>query len=543
MSMPFLGLPDPVAGSHPAVVGQRARERLLLCLTVLLPAVLALAISLELPTPSIRNVAEVIGGIVGVTAVVALTRSRRYTVTLTLLALYLGLLDGPIKLLTGSKYASGFRDVFMLAIAVGMLTRLSLKRERITLPPLSGWVLAFVAVVLVEALNPGTASALKALGGYRQQLEFVPVFFFGYLIVRSRQRFRQLFLVLGVIALANGVVGAVQWRLSPAALAHWGPGYQQRIAGPGGRTYSAEGVSHPRPPALGSDAGFGAGIGVIALPGLIALLTVGRLRRRWPVVLCSLGALLGIATSASRSSIVDLLVAFASYVGLSLLVRLRVSRALGGLLVTIALAGSVAAVLVVTDGAGIFKRQADITHALGGVSEEATGEQQQEEGEQGGGDAKVKHLSQIPSDIAHEPLGLGLGSAGAVSGFGGKVSKTVEEEKVSGGSAYNLLTVELGLPGLALWIGFTINVLLLALGRLKRIEDPELRTYLVAILATFISLTVEGLAGPTLAVTPPGVVLWFVPGVLAYWLAGPGRKAMASSGARPPATARPALAS
>lgn len=517
MSTPYLRLTERVGGSHPAVAGERARERLLLCVAALVPAVLALAISVEMPRPSVASVAEVIGGLLGITGVLALLRSRRYTVTLTLLMLYLGLLDGPIKLLTGSKYASGFRDVLMISIGVSMLTHLSLKRERVTLPPLAGWVLAFVAVVLVEALNPGTSGALKTVAGYRQQLEFVPLFFFGYMIVRSKQRFRQLFLILGVIALANGVVGAVQWRLSPAALSHWGPGYNQRISGPGGRTYVSEGVAHPRPPALGSDAGFGGGIGVIALPGLIALLMVGRLSRRWPVVLCGLGALVGIATSGSRSSVVNMAVAIAGFFALSLLVRLPISRTLGALLVTLALVTGVGATLIATDGAGIFKRQANLTQALGAVGAEATGEER-EEGEVGG-DAKVKHLNQIPSDIAHEPLGLGLGTAGAVAGLGGKVAKVVEEEKVSGGSAYNLLAVELGLPGLFLWVGLTVSVLVLALGRLKQIADPELRTYLVAIVATFVSLTVAGFAGPTLAVTPPGAYLWFVPGVIAFWLA------------------------
>ena len=61
-----------------------------------------------------------------------------------------------------------------------MLMRLSPSAERMTLPPLSGWVFAFVAVVLVEALNPNTGGFLKSVGGYRQQLEFVPLFFFGY---------------------------------------------------------------------------------------------------------------------------------------------------------------------------------------------------------------------------------------------------------------------------------------------------------------------------------------------------------------------------
>jgi len=45
---------------------------------------------------------------------------------------------------------------------------------------------------------------LKTLGGYRQELEWVPFFFFGYLFVRSKRRLRKLFLLLGVIALANG---------------------------------------------------------------------------------------------------------------------------------------------------------------------------------------------------------------------------------------------------------------------------------------------------------------------------------------------------
>ena len=35
------------------------------------------------------------------------------------------------------------------------------------MPPLASWVLAFVAVVLVEALSSRTGGLLKAAGGYR----------------------------------------------------------------------------------------------------------------------------------------------------------------------------------------------------------------------------------------------------------------------------------------------------------------------------------------------------------------------------------------
>ncbi len=41
-----------------------------------------------------------------------------------------------------------------------------------------------------------------------------PFFFFGYVVMRSKKRFAGLFLILGVLALANGVVSTYQSRLS-----------------------------------------------------------------------------------------------------------------------------------------------------------------------------------------------------------------------------------------------------------------------------------------------------------------------------------------
>jgi hypothetical protein len=522
MSTPYPHLYDPIGGVHPAVLNRRIRNLLLLCTGGLVPLVLALSITVAMPKP---NFILVLGAAVGVLGVLALMLSSRYQITLAFLALYLGMLDGPIKLESASQAASGLRDLLIIAIGVGMLLRLVLGGERVSLPPLSAWVLAFVAFATIEAFNPDTHGFLKILAGYRQEFEWVPFFFFGYLVMRSKQRFRQLFLILGVIALANGIVGTVQSRLSPSALKSWGPGYNQRLSGSGGgRTYIAEGESHPRPLGLGSDSGFGGGVGVLALPGLVALLAAGRLRRRWPVILCCMGALLGIATAASRTSVVSVVVALASFALLSFIAGLRISRPLVGLMVVAALALAVGSVLVAAEGGGIFKRQERLA---GAVTSVASGEaEESEEGQEGGDDGKVKHLSQIPADIAHDPFGLGLGTAGSVAGFGGREKNIIEEQKVSGGSAYNLLTVELGAPGLLLWIGLSLNVIVLGVRRIRRIVDPELRTYLVAILASFLYLTVQGLAGSTLAVSPAGTYLWFVPGVVAYWFAGPGSGAM-----------------
>ncbi len=87
------------AGSaHPSVLSGRTRERLLVGMSALVPLVLALAISIALPKPSVGAVVAVAAGTVGAAGLVGLMLSSRYTVTLTLLALYLGLFDGPVKL-------------------------------------------------------------------------------------------------------------------------------------------------------------------------------------------------------------------------------------------------------------------------------------------------------------------------------------------------------------------------------------------------------------------------------------------------------------
>src|SRR5438874_1820015 len=257
-------------GVHPALLSRRLRDLLVGTFAVLVTVAVALAIVAAVPEPDPLLVLAIVLGAVGL---LALLLSARYEVTLTLLALYLGLLDGPVKLLTASQAASGVRNILTLAVVLGMVVRLTLSRERIRLPPLSGWVLAFVVVVLIEAVNPNTGGFLKIIGGFRQQLQWVPFFFFGYMILRSKQHFRKFFLLLGVLALVNGLVGAYQSRLSPHALGSWGAGYSARVEGNGGtsgRTYVAEGgQARPRPPALGSDSGFGGAMGVLALPGVL----------------------------------------------------------------------------------------------------------------------------------------------------------------------------------------------------------------------------------------------------------------------------------
>ena len=73
---------------------------------------------------------------------------RRVDQSLAVLGLYLGLLDGYLKLRIGSPIITLGRDVLVAAIAGGALLRSMNSQHPLPIPPLGGLVLAFAAVVL-----------------------------------------------------------------------------------------------------------------------------------------------------------------------------------------------------------------------------------------------------------------------------------------------------------------------------------------------------------------------------------------------------------
>jgi hypothetical protein len=505
---------SPLGSAHPVVFNRRVRELVLIGLSVLIPLSVALAISVRVSNPSVILLLAMSAGALGI---VALVISPRYEATVVVLALYLGLLEGPVKLGSGAGQAgTALRDTLIFSIAIGAVLRILVKRDRVRLPPLTAWVLAWVAIVLVEAFNPNTHGLTKVLGGYKQQLEWVPFFFFGYALIRSKVRFRKLFLLLGVIALANGVVSIYQSRVGPAQLATWGPGYRElvyggqeagKVGGLSARTFAVEGVSMVRPPALGTDSGFGGGVGVIALPATLALLAATRMRRRWPIMLLSLGCLLAVVTGLGRSQVVGAVIAALSFAGLSLSAGRRVTKPIGAFLAVLALAIPAGAVLVTVQGGGTFSRYTSI------APENVVSSK----------DKKTQDLSHIPALLESQPFGVGLGSVGAAAGFGGKQTELFEGHGVSSETQYNFVADELGLPGLLLWVAFTIRLLVLALPGLARVPDLEVRLYLAALIASLIASTIMGLSGPTMSSAAFGPFFWFRAGILAYWFAGPGR--------------------
>jgi len=493
--------------SHPVVIDRRLRELLLVGLSAVVPAVAALAIIVELPNASVANALLVLAIIAAAVGLVALIVSTRYEITVTLVALYLGLLDGPVKLgLSGGELTHAVRNILILAVCIGALLRIVVRRESVRLPPLSAWVFAFVAVVVLEAFNPKTEGILKVLGGFRQQLQWVPFFFFGYLLVRSKKRLRQFCLIVGMIALANGVVATYQTGLSPAQIATWGPGYRAlfqptSVGHKAGRArvYGALGEARARPVGLGSDSGFSGGVGLIALPCCLALLATWRSRRKWIAAVLALGAILGVATGLGRLQVVGAGLGVLAFAGLTLLGGRRVTRALASLVAVVILALPAGALVISSVRSGTFERYESLESSP--VSSLTT--------------HKAGAYTKIPGFLQEAPFGIGLGTVGAVGGFGGS---TIEQAKgATAETQYNFIADELGAPGLIVWVGMSLYVSIVVARGMRRISDGDLAILLAGVCAPFIALIFMGFSGPLTTSAALGPYYWFVVGVAAYW--------------------------
>ena len=108
----------------------------------------------------------------------------------------------------------------------------------------------------MQLRDPANGTLTHSLLSLRSHIESVPLFFFGYVIMRDKRRLFGFLTILLVITTINGAVSLYQYEAGPAAIAAWGPGYEKVIfGGPSiaGRTFVDEsGTQRLRPPGLGS---------------------------------------------------------------------------------------------------------------------------------------------------------------------------------------------------------------------------------------------------------------------------------------------------
>lgn len=427
--------------------------------------------------------------------------SARFEWTLLVLALFVTLVEGPLKLGYGGSLATAARDLLLAAIVAGGLARLAVKRTSVELPPLTGFVLAWCAIVLAQIANPDGGTLSHSIQATRQHIEWVPLFFLGYVVLRTRSRLRALFLFLLVVTAINGAVALVQYQLGPDEVARWGPGYERAIHGSGdlaGRTFvDASNEQRLRPFALGSDVGFGGALAVLAAPGLLAILAAARSgRARLAAALLAGGVAVAALSSQVRLAVIGVVLSLVAVVVIGITSRKVVSLTI----VAALLAGTVyVATTSLSGNAGVFDRYSSIagTQAV----ETST-------------NYKRGTLRLVPEYAADFPLGTGLGTVGAAASVAGAPAAS---GRLSGESELNFLLVEVGIPGLVVLLAFTIVLIAGSAARIRRMRDAEERLLVAALLAPVVASLVMWLGGPVTAGPPLAAYFWLAAGGLAYW--------------------------
>jgi hypothetical protein len=435
-----------------------------------------------------------------------LATTRRTLLALALVMVYLGALDGYLKLATGSTYVTFVRDALLYALIIGLLVRATVRHQEFALPPLSGWVIAFVVVVLIQLANPQDGTLVHSLAGVRQHLEFVPIFFLTFAFVRTKRALRAFVILLALIAAANGIVGWVQFKESPQQFASWGPGYAQRVLGTGqfalaGRTFGqAPGQSSNRPFGLGSDSGSGGVIAAFAVAGILALAIRAR-RGRYLVfaAIMALAATVAIITSQSRNVLVG---AFVILLVFGLLTA--TSRGRLRVLVSLGVAGLVSFAIV----QGVVSSSGPSALRYGGLGPSSI--------LQTADNARGRSLARIPNNLASYPLGAGLATAGPASGSapgGTSLVGSVDAE-----NEFSFLIVEAGIPGVVVLTAFLLRLLYLGFRRCKQEPDRETRLLLAGVIAPVAGILVLFLSSALTPTEPAGPYQWAAAGIISYWL-------------------------
>jgi hypothetical protein len=427
--------------------------------------------------------------------------STRYEVTLAVLMLYLGLLDGYLKLKLDNTAITAGRDLLMGAIAAGALIRYAVSRQKGQLPPLTGFVIAWVLVVLVQLLNPDNGTLTHSLLALRPHLEFVPLFFFGFIMMRTPSRLRGFLILLLVITAINAIFALIQLNLTPTQLASWGPGYANRINGVGvsGRGFvDAAGVASNRPFGLGSDMGFAGILGLLAAPAALALFGIrGKRSLLLIAVPMAIGVVVAVVTSQARVAVVGSVISVLFFVVAATTARRRAAT-----IVSVGIAATVTVLVVgaLTSGASqaVFSRYSSVAPTQVFSTTYSY---------------KARTYTDFIRYMHEIPFGGGIGSVGA-----GGSTRGGNGTRYDGESELNVLIVEAGLAGVVVMIAFNLRLCRLSLFRIKKVADADLRIMLAAIAAPLFALIAAWAVGPTTISTPSGPYMWFVGGVLSYWL-------------------------
>jgi hypothetical protein len=129
---------------------------------------------------------------------------------LTLLLVWLIFEDLPRKYLGNNMIIYFAKDVLAGLSYVAFLIAVRSGREQVVRMPFAGTFGLFLALGMVQALNPASPSLLYSALGLKLYFYYVPLFFLGYALPRSIVDVNRLLVVSAAIALTVGSLGIAQ---------------------------------------------------------------------------------------------------------------------------------------------------------------------------------------------------------------------------------------------------------------------------------------------------------------------------------------------
>lgn len=269
--------------------------------------------------------------VAGVTLLWYLT-TERIPLALILLIVFMGVFEGYLKLNTsGSAYYVIYaaRNVLTIALGLNVLFKARMRKlEEIGIdfswPPFSLLIGFYLLWCLINIFHPDGINLMNSIAGVRPHIEFVPLYFLGFLVCKKDPKwYTHLLITFVIIGVLNAVAAIHQYKLGPEALSQvWGPGYEKLVGDLNGNIQDPATVRDKigfnarvyydsnynlilRPPGLGSDHSFPAMVAQISMFAVLVLLFYYlKMKNYWMVGFLALSALLlfaGIIVSASRS--------------------------------------------------------------------------------------------------------------------------------------------------------------------------------------------------------------------------------------------------
>jgi len=407
---------------------------------------------------------------------------------LLLCFLIYGALEGLLKRLTGyAWYVYPIKDVFFgLVLGYWILNRRFYNLPQ--RPPYLVLVVGYLGLVAVEALNPHLASFPMWVAGMRTSYMYVILYLVAFQVFRSNPQLVRLAKVLGGIAVVTALGAIVESSLG----LYWVKQHQlQAYIDASYLGVSGEWVI--RPSSIGNGPGSAAMMEYIGAMALFALAASDQANRRRLVWLAAAALVLGgVLLGATRIIWLQMAIALVVFVVMGRGPRTRLARVLRmALPVAIGIAISVE-----FSGGEIAARYQTLETPVGTYRAERYGA-----------------LLALPRIAADYPLGAGVGWNAPRRDLLAPLN-VVEAVEYSGVHNYlSILTLELGIPGLVLFVAFSSLIILRGFRALRRSASQN-NVVSSAYFAIFVSMFLSFLAGGGL-IGWPGEYYWIFAGIIA----------------------------